>query len=75
MYSSLKKLFSSPSRVIAYIILTIIAGLIWWFFTDIRIMFGNYGELHTYTDIVLSWVMILAFPLFLIAIYHKGMMF
>jgi uncharacterized membrane protein len=75
MYQNLKNLFSSPSRVIAYIILTIIAGLIWWFFTDIRIMFGNYGELHTYTDIILSVMMILVFPLFLIAIYHKGMMF
>lgn len=38
-------------------------------------MFGNYGRVHTYTDIALSWVMILGFPLFLVAIYHKGMLY
>ena len=40
--------------------------------TDIIIMFGNYGELHTYTDIMLSAVMILIFPLFLIALGYKS---
>jgi|JI8StandDraft_1071087.scaffolds.fasta_scaffold258308_2 hypothetical protein len=38
-------------------------------------MFGNYGEIHTYTDIGLSAIMIIGFPLFLIALYHKGMLF
>jgi hypothetical protein len=38
-------------------------------------MFGNYGKVHTYTDITLSWAMILGFPLFLIAIYYKGMLY
>lgn len=38
-------------------------------------MFGNYGKLHTYTDIALSMFMIFAFPLFIIALYHKGSLF
>ncbi len=40
--------------------------------TDIRIMFGNYGEFHTYTDIILSIVMIVIFPLFLVALFYKS---
>ena len=38
-------------------------------------MFGNYGELHTYTDIVLSMIMVIGFPLFIVAMYYKGSMF
>ena len=38
-------------------------------------MFGNYGELHTYTDIALSMVMISGVPLFIMAVYHKASMF
>ena len=38
-------------------------------------MFGNYGKLHTYTDILLSGIMILGFPLFLIGILYKGFQF
>jgi hypothetical protein len=75
MYTNLTHLFSSLGRLTIYSILVLIAGLIWWYFTDIRIMFGNYGEIHTYMDIALSWIMILGFPLFLMAVYHKGMLF
>ena len=38
-------------------------------------MVGNYGKLHTYTDVALSMVMIFGFPLFLIAFAHKSMLF
>ena len=72
MYSNLKTLFSSPQRLISYLILTLLAGILWWYSTDIRIMFGNYGGLHTYTDIVLSILMILIFPLFLVALGYKS---
>lgn len=72
MYFNIKNLFSSLSRIIAYTLLVVIAGMIWWYFTDIRIMFGNYGSIHTYTDIVLSMIMILIFPLFLVALGYKS---
>jgi hypothetical protein len=38
-------------------------------------MFGNYGKFHTYTDIVLSMIMIFGFPLFIMGMYHKGSLF
>lgn len=72
MYSNLKTLFSSPARILTYIILVLLAWALWWSMTDILIMFGNYGELHTYTDIMLSVVMILIFPLFLVALGYKS---
>ncbi|MBC7503686.1 hypothetical protein H7169_01845 [Candidatus Gracilibacteria bacterium] len=72
MYPNFKTLISSPRRLISYLILVIFATLLWWYSTDIRIMFGNYGNLHTYTDIILSVVMILTFPLFLIALFYKS---
>jgi hypothetical protein len=59
----------------AYTILVALAWGLWWYFTDIRIMFGNYGKLHTYTDIVLSMVMVFGFPLFIVGMYYKGSMF
>jgi hypothetical protein len=72
MLQSLFSLFHSKLRILSYIILVLISSGIWWYFTDIRIMFGNYGEIHTYTDIVLSIIMILLFPLFILAIIYKG---
>jgi hypothetical protein len=38
-------------------------------------MVGNYGKLHTYTDVALSMIMITGVPLFIIALYHKGSLF
>jgi hypothetical protein len=72
MYSNLKTLIASPLRILTYMILVLLAASLWWYSTDIRIMFGNYGDLHTYTDIVLSLVMILVFPLFLVALFYKS---
>ena len=72
MLSNLKKLFSSWKNILIYLTLTIITLWLWWNFTDIEIMFWNYGPLHTYTDIGLSIIMILGFPLFLIALIHRG---
>ncbi len=72
MYQNIKALVSSPQRILAYIILVILALSLWWYSTDITIMFGNYGNLHTYTDISLSLVMALVFPLFLIALVYKS---
>lgn len=75
MFQNFKKLFSSNMRIFAYISLIIIAWGIWWYFTDIAIMFGNYWPIHTYIDISLSIIMILGFPLFIMGLYHKGNLF
>ncbi len=72
MYTNLKTLISSPHLLISYLVLVMLAGLLWWTTTDIRIMFGNYGNLHTYTDIILSVLMIITFPLFLVALGYKS---
>jgi len=38
-------------------------------------MIGNYGYLHTGIDIALSLVTFFLFPLFLMALYHRGKVF
>jgi hypothetical protein len=68
----LKKIFTSKIRIGIYFFLVGILGGIWWVFTDIQIMFGNYGNLHTGIDIFLSILMIILFPLFLIALWYRG---
>ena len=75
MFHNLNLLFRSHKRRFTYIICVLIAFLIWWEFTDVMIMFGNYGKIHTYTDIFLSSIMILGFPLFLVALFYKGSKF
>ena len=75
MFKNLKNLFSSWKYFISYIVLVFCAFWIWWSFTDVRIMFGNYWSLHTYTDIALSWIMILGFPLFILALIYRGWKF
>jgi ABC-type phosphate/phosphonate transport system permease subunit len=69
---SIKKIFTSKLRIFLYIVLAGTLGVIWWVFTDIEIMFGNYGNLHTGFDIFLSLLMIALFPLFLIALWYRG---
>ncbi len=75
MFTNIKHLLFSPLRGIIYILLVIFAWLLWWYFTDIEIIFGNYGEFHAYTDIALSMMMIFWFPLFLIAVVYRGWKF
>ena len=75
MSHNIRTLFRSHKRRLAYVVSVTIAFLIWWQFTDIAIMLGNYGKIHTYTDIFLSSIMILGFPLFLLALFYKGSKF
>jgi hypothetical protein len=75
MISSLSLLFHSKLRILSYIILVTVSSGIWWYFTDTRSMLGNYGKIHTYIDVGLSIIMIVGFPLFLVALSHKGMLF
>ena len=61
--------------LITFLILIAIGFFLWWYFTDIEIMFGNYGKIHTYTDIFLSLIMIIGFPLFIVGVLYRGMLF
>lgn len=72
MLKNLKHLFSSLRRVSVCIALILLLSLIWWYTTDIKIMFGNYGLIHTYTDITLSVIMIIAFPVFIVALIYRS---
>lgn len=72
MYKNIKKLFLSKYSFIAYVLLITIESILWWNTTDIYIMLGNYGHFHTYTDVVLSIIIIILFPIFLIAIWYKS---
>ena len=72
MIDNLKILFTSTTRIFAYFILVLLLTLIWWYTTDIRVMFGNYGNVHTYTDIGLSIFIIIFFPLLIISIFYKS---
>ena len=75
MFQNLQKLFASHQRKVIYLVLVALAAFVWWVYTDIAIMFGNYGPLHTYFDISLSAIMILGFPLFLLALFYRGLKF
>ena len=70
--NTIKIILNSKQRLSLYIILVLVGISIWWNTTDIKIMFGNYGYLHTYTDIFLSIIIILFFPLFIIAVGYKS---
>jgi membrane protease YdiL (CAAX protease family) len=73
MLKNLFHLFSKTIRIIIYLVLVTLLTGIWWYFTDIRIMFGNYGNVHTYTDIGLSTIIILLFPILIISIFYKAL--
>ncbi len=75
MFQNLKTLFSSWKYVISYIVLVFCAFWIWWNFIDIENMLGNYREVHTYIDVSLSVIMVLGFPLFIIALVYRGWKF
>ena len=75
MFAHLSKLFSSKSGIFAYIVLILLAWGVWWYFTDVAVMFGNYGVAYTSFDIALSLVMVLGFPLFLVAFWYKSSLF
>jgi hypothetical protein len=75
MFYNLQKLFWTKMRIFAYTILILIAWSTWWYFTDIAIMLWNYGKIHTYIDIGLSIMMVFGFPLFILALSYKIMLF
>ncbi|PID84268.1 hypothetical protein CSB09_01940 [Candidatus Gracilibacteria bacterium] len=72
MLQNLKTLFSKRWVLPVYGILVFFQASLWYYFTDVEIMFGNYGALHTWTDILLSWATFLLFPLFIFAFVYKS---
>ncbi len=75
MFSNLSKPFRNPYLFGMYVFCIVLFFLVWWNFTDIEIMFWNYGNLHTYTDIVSSLIIVFCFPLFLIGVTYKWLLF
>lgn len=72
MIKNLRHLFTSPKRLITCMVLIMVLSLLWWYTTDTKIMFGNYGNIHTYTDIILSVIMIITFPIFIVALIYRS---
>lgn len=72
MFKNLQHLLSSRKRLLMCILLIIILTWLWWYTTDLKIMFGNYGSIHTYTDIILSITMIITFPIFIVALIYRS---
>ena len=71
MPSTLWKPFRKPVLLGLYTFLVGAGYLLWRRFTDTEVMFGNYGALYTYTDITLSALIIILFPLFIIGVIYK----
>ncbi len=75
MLKNFIKPFQNIFLSIFYVSLSIFGIFLWWNFTDIEVMFWNYGKIHTYTDIIFSMIIVFGFPLFLIGVIYKWMLF
>jgi hypothetical protein len=75
MHLLILKPFQKPTLFSLYVFLVIVLLLLWWNFTNIEIMFWNYGNFHTYADIIFSMIIVFCFPLFLIGITYKWLLF
>lgn len=72
MFDNLKKIFSNPKYIIAYLILVLIFGFLWWKFTNFSLMLGNYSITRFVIDTIISWLNILLFPLFIVAWIYRS---
>lgn len=72
MFDNLKKIFSNPKYLIAYLILVSIFIFLWWQFTNFSLMLGNYSTTRFVIDTVISWLNILFFPLFIVAWIYRS---
>lgn len=72
LWKHLFLVLSSPLRLTIYLMAVILSGWIWWNFTDIEIIFGNYGYWYGVIDVSLSIITILVFPLFIIAWIYRS---
>lgn len=74
LYNFLKP-FKKPILFTLYLVLLVSGYFLWRTFTDTGIMFWNYGNIYTYTDISFSAMIIILFPLFVIGVIYKWLLF
>ena len=75
MFTNLKLIFSQKKYIFGYIALVLFFGALWWYFTDIKLMFGNYGAVQASIDTAASIINIFLFSLFIIAWIFRSIMF
>lgn len=75
IFSNLKLIFKNPKYIVAYFLLVFLLAWAWYNFTDFALMRGNYGMTHYWYDGVISWINILAFPLFIVAWIYRSYTF
>lgn len=69
---NIRSIFKNPKYLISYIVLVLLLAGAWYQFTDFALMRGNYGMTHYWYDWILSWINILAFPLFIVAWIYRS---
>ena len=75
IYKNTMQVLRNPKFLLGYLILVAVLGTIWYLYTDFTIILGNYGKLHGYTDITLSWLTIIFFPLFIVSWIYRATVF
>ena len=75
MFQNFLFLFRKIPYIIGFFILSISLSIIWYFTTDFWFLIGNNGLMSAYLDITLSLIMIGIFPIFLLWILYKSLLF
>lgn len=76
MLQKLKKIFTYRISFIAWLLTSILAFLLWYIYSDIEYVAGNYQSyVFAYIDLGLSLLMILCFPLIVAGIVYKSLHF
>jgi hypothetical protein len=76
MFRNLKKIFTFHASFLTWCITTLLAFFLWYSYSDIDYVAGNYQSYtYAYFDTLLSWIMILCFPLIISGIVYKSLHF
>ncbi len=75
MLSNIFKVLKNPNSFIIWFLTTAIAIVLWYIYSDIEYVWGNYGLTFAYLDAFLSWMMIILFPLMIAGIVHRSLAF
>lgn len=65
-------IFKNPKYILAYFVMVGILAWLWYHFTDLEALYGNYGALQFWIDTATSWVNILGFPMFIVAWLYRA---
>jgi len=74
-FQNLLKPFSKPALVISYMTLAGILFWVWSLFNQTDLIRGNHGAFHANLDIFLSIVTIFLFPLLIVGILYRSLIF